>query len=167
MDRPAQAIIRRATIHDLPALEWGGQYRHYRGLFARAMEEAERGRRVLLLAECEAELVGQIFIQLNTRHGIATDRTASGYLYAFRVKERYRNQGIGTQLLLEAERILSSIGYTRSVISVSKDNSSARRLYERLDYQVFAEDPGEWSYIDHRGRRRHVREPAFVMEKWI
>lgn len=167
MDRPAQAIIRRATSHDLPALEWGGQYRHYRRLFARAMQEAERGHRVLLLAEIGAELVGQIFIQLNTRHGIARDETTSGYLYAFRVKERYRNRGIGTQLLHEAERILSSVGYTRSVISVSKDNPSARRLYERLEYRVFAEDPGEWTYIDHRGRRRNVREPAFVMEKWI
>jgi ribosomal protein S18 acetylase RimI-like enzyme len=167
MDRPAQAIIRRATSRDLPSLEWGGEYRHYRRLFARAIQEAERGRRVLLLAEIGAEVVGQIFIQLNTRPQFSAGRTSSGYLYAFRVKPRYRNQGIGTQLLGEAERVLASIGYARSVISVSKTNPAARRLYERHDYRIFAEDSGEWSYVDHNGRLRQVREPAFVMEKWI
>jgi ribosomal protein S18 acetylase RimI-like enzyme len=167
MDRPAQAIIRQATSRDLPSLEWGGEYQHYRRVFARAMQEAERGRRILLLAEIGAELAGQIFIQLDTRPSIASGETSSGYLYAFRVKMRYRNRGIGAQLLAEAETMLASMGYSRSVISVSKTNPSARRLYERHDYQVFGEDPGEWSYVDHLGEVRQVREPAYVMEKWI
>jgi len=55
----------------------------------------------------------------------------------------------------------------RVVISVATRNTAARRLYERLDYRIFSEDPGEWSYVDHLGQVREVREPAFVLEKWL
>jgi len=50
---------------------------------------------------------------------------------------------------------------------VAKRNAPARRLYQRLEYRVFSEDPGEWSYLDHLGQRREVSEPAFVLEKWL
>lgn len=167
MDKPAQAIIRQATPKDLRALEWGGEFRHYRRLFARAMQEAERGRRVLLLAEVDSDLAGQLFIQLSVRAGLATRGVTSGYLYAFRVKPHFRGQGIGSQLLGEAETRLLELGYGRAVISVAKINHAARRLYERHNYRVFAEDPGEWSYVDHRGKMREVVEPAYVLEKWL
>lgn len=167
MDKPAQAVIRQATLEDLPALEWDGEYRHYRRLFARAMEEAQHGRRIVLLAESGGSLTGQLFIQFTTRASFASQDTKSAYLYAFRVKRAYRGQGIGSQLLQEAEALLQARGYGRTVISVAKSNRAARRLYERHDYRIFAEDSGEWSYIDHRGVLRHVVEPAYVMEKWL
>jgi GNAT superfamily N-acetyltransferase len=167
MDKAAQASIRLATPADLEAMEWGGEYSHYRRLFARAMEEAKHGRRVLLLAETEGELAGQLFVQLSVRNSFASEGLPSGYLYAFRVKRRFRRQGIGSQLLREAEAQLRSLGYGRAVISVAKSNRSARRLYERHRYQVFTDDPGEWSYVDHQGVVRQVREPAYVMEKWL
>lgn len=167
MDRPAEALIREAEPADLPDLEWDGQYRHYRRLFARAMEEAQQGRRILLLAEVGERLAGQIFVQLNTRAAFASQGVRSAYLYAFRVKRPFRGRGIGSQLLQEAEQRLRQMGYGRVVISVARDNRAARRLYERHDYRIFAEDGGEWSYIDHQGVVRHVSEPAHVMEKWL
>lgn len=167
MDRQAHADIREAGPEDLPNLEWDGQYRHYRRLFARAMDEAQQGRRILLLAEVGEKLAGQIFVQLNTRANFASEGARSAYLYAFRVKRPFRGQGIGSQLLQEAEQRLRQLGYDRAVISVAKDNRAARRLYERHDYRVFDEDAGEWSYVDHQGVVRHVSEPAHVMEKWL
>ena len=167
MDRFAPLVIRLATEQDLPALEWDGEYRHYRRLFQRAMEEARRGRRILLLAEVDDQIVGQIFVQLSTKPAFSFLGMASGYLYAFRVKKPHRNQGIGTQLIAEAESQLRRQGHARAVISVAKRNVSARRLYQRLDYRIFSEDPGEWSYDDHLGRLRNVHEPSFVLEKWL
>lgn len=167
MDRAAHAAIRQATPDDLPALEWDGEYRHYRRLFARAMEQSQHGRRILLLAESGNQLAGQIFIQLTLRAEFASPRSNSGYLYAFRVKRPLRGQGIGSQLLREAEALLQARGYGRTVISVAKSNRAARRLYERHHYRVFGEDSGEWSYVDHRGIHRYVAEPAYVMEKWL
>lgn len=167
MDRSVPIVIRLAAEADLPALEWDGEYRHYRRLFHKAMEEARRGRRVLLLAEVDEQIVGQIFIQLSTKPAFSILGKASGYLYAFRVKQPHRNQGIGTHLITEAESQLRLRGHSRAVISVAIRNVAARRLYERLDYRIFSEDPGEWSYVDHLGRLRKVREPSFVLEKWV
>ncbi|MFV1858159.1 MAG: GNAT family N-acetyltransferase [Anaerolineales bacterium] len=159
--------IRFASAADLKALEWEGEYAHYRRLFKRAIDEARHGRRILLLAEIREKVVGQIFVQLTTRATFSIEGASSGYLYAFRVKALYRNRGVGGQLLQEAELSLAVRGFRRSVISVSKRNVAARRLYARAGYTVFTEDPGEWSYIDHEGRLREVHEPAFVMEKWL
>lgn len=167
MDKPVETVVRQATPEDLPALEWDGKYRHYRRLFARAMDEAENGRRILLLAEAGDQITGQIFIQLATRSSFATRGVRSGYLYAFRVKRAYRGQGVGSLLLREAEARLGERGFGRSVISVAKGNRAARRLYERHGYRVFAEDSGEWSYVDHQGVVRNVSEPAYVMEKQL
>lgn len=167
MDSSPPVAIRSATDADLSALEWEGEYIHYRRLFKKAMAEARRGRRLLLLAEVDGKIIGQIFAQLSTRPAFSAPGSASGYLYAFRVKEPHRNLGIGTQLIQEAESRLRRLGYSRVVISVAKRNTSARRLYQRLDYRIFSEDPGEWSYVDHFGRVREVREPAFVLEKWL
>lgn len=159
--------IRSATSADLKALEWEGEYKHYRRLFKRAIDEARHGRRILLLAEIEQQVVGQIFVQLATRATFSTKGVSSGYLYAFRVKPSYRNAGVGSQLLSEAEANLTARGFRRAVISVAKSNLAARRLYERAGYTIFTEDPGEWSYIDHEGRLREVHEPAYVLEKWL
>lgn len=167
MDSSPPVVIRSATDADLTALEWEGQYVHYRRLFKKAVAEARRGRRLLLLAEVDGQVVGQIFVQLTTKPAFSASGSASGYLYALRVKQPHRNQGIGTQLMLEAESQLLRLGYSRVVISVAKRNNAARRLYQRLDYRIFSEDPGEWSYVDHLGKVREVREPAFVLEKWL
>ncbi len=167
MDRPVEIVVREATPKDLPALEWDGEYRHYRRLFARAMEEAANGRRILLLAEIGGDLAGQIFVQLTTRSAFASRGVRSAYLYAFRVKRANRSQGIGSQLLREAESRLAALGFERCVISVARTNRAARRLYERHGYQVFAEDSGEWSYVDHQGVVRNVSEPAYVLEKQL
>ena len=167
MDSSPPVVVRFATDADLTALEWEGQFVHYRRLFKKAVAEARRGRRLLLLAEVEGQIVGQVFVQLSTRLAFSASGCSSGYLYAFRVKEPHRNQGIGTQLIREAESRLRRLGYDRVVISVATRNTAARRLYERLDYRIFSEDPGEWSYVDHLGQVREVREPAFVLEKWL
>ncbi len=159
--------IRFATSEDLNGLEWDGKYAHYRRLYQRAIEEARNGRRILLLAEIGEQLVGQIFMQLTTRANFSSEGISSGYLYAFRVKSPFRNRGVGSQLLHEAEQNLVSRGFLRAVISVGKRNVAARRLYERGGYAVFTEDSGDWSYLDHLGRLREVSEPAFVLEKWL
>lgn len=160
-------LIREAREADLPDLEWEGRYQHFRRLYRHAMAEAKRGRRVLLVADVEGLIVGQVFVQLTSARAELADGSHSGYLYAFRVRPEYRSQGIGTQLLLEAEAVLRRHGFERAVIAVARDNARAIRLYQSMGYFRFAEDPGEWSYIDHEGRMRFVSEPAYMLEKFI
>ena len=57
--------------------------------------------------------------------------------------------------------------FKRISLNVARDNDAARRLYEREGYRVVAPEPGIWSYLDEKGRRRFVNEPAWRMEKNI
>lgn len=165
MSSVADVTIRAAVESDLPGLEWDGQYAHYRRLYRHAMNEAKRGRRLLLVAELAGYLVGQIFIQFNSGRSELADGKRSGYLYSFRVRPEYRNQGIGSDLLRKAEAVLMSRAFERAVIAVARDNEGAQRLYDEHGYQWFAADSGEWSYVDQNGDLRSVREPAYLYHK--
>jgi ribosomal protein S18 acetylase RimI-like enzyme len=159
-------IVRHATRKDLPALEWDGQYTHFRRLYAQAVRRAEEGESVLWVAELPPiGLIGQLFVQLiSHRTELANGRTRA-YIYSFRVRPDYRGAGIGTLLMQTAETDLGKRGYRNVTLNVARDNPDARRLYERFGYTVVADEPGRWSYLDHNGHRRHVHEPSWRMEK--
>jgi len=164
VDRTA-VLIRHATDADLLALEWAGEYTHYRRMYRHAMQDSKRGNRVLLVAEAEGEIIGQIFVYFRPSWSRHFPKEQAGYLHSFRVKPQFRKQGIGTLLVRHAESILIERAYHRSVISVAKDNLEALRLYQSLGYSIFTEDPGQWSYVDDRGRVQQVVEPVHLMQK--
>jgi len=159
--------IRDAQEEDLPALEWEGEYRRFRTVFRRTYQEAQAGRRWMLVAEEGGEVVGQVFVQLCSSERHFADGTRRAYLYAFRVRPGFRGRGIGTHLMQAAETRLRERGFREAVIAVSQDNPEACRLYERLGYRIFMEDPGEWSYLDHEMQRQEVVEPCWVLEKQL
>lgn len=157
--------IRDAVEADLPAFEWDGEFVHFRRLYRRAFDEAQRGLRFVLVAEQGGAVVGQLFAHLATRWRTHFPGGFSGYLHSFRVKPAYRRMGIGTRLIEHAEERLLAQGFRHAVISVARQNAGARRLYESLGYAVYSEESGDWAYLDHEGRLRHIHEPAFVLHK--
>ncbi len=160
-------VFRPARLDDLPKLEWFGQYARYRRLFRRTFDEQQRGLRLMLLAEVRDFPVGQVFIHFSDRECRRGQTDARGYLYALRVLEPFQGQGIGSRLIAEAEQVLRARGYRRAVIAAAKGNERARRLYERLGYAVYAEDTGDWDFVDDQGRVQHVHEPAWMMQKQL
>ncbi|MBA3868127.1 MAG: GNAT family N-acetyltransferase [Chloroflexota bacterium] len=156
-------VIRIATEEDLPRLEWYGQYIHYRNLFRRAYHDQQLGTRLMLVADCNGFPVGHVFILfIDDEQG-----RKQAYLYSLRVMEMFHSQGIGTHLLMEAEAHVLAKGYHRMTIAAAKTNHVARRLYERLGYEVFMDDRGEWSYTDHLGKVIEVKEPCWLLQKTI
>lgn len=160
-------MIRNLQEADLPALEWGGEYRRYRRMYRDMYEQMRQGRRLMLVAELDEEIIGQAFIQYFIHRADLPADSTPGYLHAVRVKPAYRNRGIGTQMILIAEHLLAKRGMDYSVIAVEVDNHAARRLYERLGYEYFADDDGVWSYIDDEGQRRFVTSPAHLLKKQL
>lgn len=156
--------FRIATAEDLPRLEWYGQYRHFRNLLQRTYREQQAGRRLMLLADVNNFPIGQIFIQLKET---TRQRTGRAYFYSFRVMEMFRGQGIGTRLMQEAEAMAAARDISRATIAVAKDNTAARRLYERLGYHIYNEDEGSWSYVNHQGKTCYVSEPCWLLEKYL
>jgi ribosomal protein S18 acetylase RimI-like enzyme len=159
-------IIREATRNDLPALEWDGQFTHFRRLYAQAVRRAEEGEAVLWVAELPSiGLIGQLFVQLESYRNELADGHTRAYIYSFRVRPTYQGAGIGTSLMQTAETDLRRRGYHSITLNVGRDNPAARRFYERFGYTIVGDEPGRWSYLDHKGHRRHVHEPSWRMEK--
>ena len=161
-----QVIIRQAEKKDLPALEWEGEFSHFRHVFSEAYRLQELGDVIMWVVDLpDFGLIGQLFIQLYGPNQIQTNKIKYAYIYGFRIRPDYRGLGIGSKLLKSVERDLIRRGFKRISLNVARDNDAARRLYEREGYQVVAPEPGIWSYLDDKGRRRFVNEPAWRMEK--
>jgi ribosomal protein S18 acetylase RimI-like enzyme len=79
----------------------------------------------------------------------------------------WRSQGIGTQLLTVAARLVSERGYARIGLSVDVRNPRARALYERLGYT----DAGmgihreEGTYVDQQGQLQRWEDICIYLVK--
>lgn len=159
-------IIRPVTSADLPALEWDGEFVRYRRMYAGLYPQTQSGQACMWLIESQqGELIGQAFVMLKSSDTDSADGDQRAYLFAFRVKPAWRNQGVGTQLMNFIETDLKRRGFAFVTLNVARDNPDARRLYERLGYRVIGTRPGVWSYRDHEGRIQQVIEPAWRMLK--
>jgi ribosomal protein S18 acetylase RimI-like enzyme len=158
--------VRQVTQHDLPALEWDGEYRHFRRLYREIYHSACQGKAVLWVADlAPVGLIGQVFVQLDSVRKELADGLIRAYIYGFRVRPPYRSQGVGGQMLQTLEKDLLDRHYSLATLNVGRQNTGARYFYERHGYRVVAEEPGRWSYLDDQGVRREVHEPAWRMEK--
>lgn len=163
-----QIIIRQVIKRDLPALEWEGEFSHFRHLFAEAYRLQELGDVLMWVVDLpDFGIIGQLFIQLYGPNQIQTSKTKYAYIYGFRMRPDYRGMGIGSRLLKSVESDLIQRDFKRVSLNVARDNEAARRFYEREGFRVVAPEPGIWSYLDDKGRRRFVHEPAWRMEKNI
>jgi ribosomal protein S18 acetylase RimI-like enzyme len=158
--------IRHIRRSDLPALEWDGEYKHFRRVYADAYARAEKGQTILWAAELPGTgIIGQVFIQLTCDRPELGDGRCRAYLYSFRIKSAYRGFGLGTKILELVEDDLRQRGYEYMTLNVAKDNPDAQRLYLRHGYRIIAHEPGIWWYPDEHGNWRQVNEPAWRMEK--
>ncbi|OGO27729.1 MAG: hypothetical protein A2W33_08600 [Chloroflexi bacterium RBG_16_52_11] len=158
--------IRGATENDLVALEWNGEYSHFRRLYKEIFQSAQKGDAILWVADFrDVGIIGQLFVQLNSLRMELADGVTRAYLYAFRIKPDYRRNGVGSHMLNYVENHLIKQGFRYICLNVSRDNTEARELYERSGYRVVASEPGYWHYVDNRGMRQYVHEPAWRMEK--
>ncbi len=147
-------------------MEWDGEYRHFRRVYAEAYQRQNRGYTVLWVAELPgAGLIGQVFIQLVCDRPELADGSERAYLYSFRVRDRFRSHGLGSLIMDVVEDDLRDRGFQYVTLNVARDNTRAQRLYLRRGYHVVAPEPGTWSYPDEKGVWHQVEEPAWRMEK--
>lgn len=161
-----QVTVRPLIESDLPALEWDGAYIHFRRVYAEHYHSMCHGNTLIWVAETDAkEIIGQLFLLLISQQKEVADGTKRAYLFSFRIKPEFRNQGLGTEMINLVEADLLKRGFSQIRINVARANIGAKRLYERLGYRVIGSDPGYWKYQDHLGEWRTVKEPAWRMLK--
>jgi ribosomal protein S18 acetylase RimI-like enzyme len=163
-----QIIVRHVTKEDLPAMEWNGEYTHFRRVYADAYQRMQRGQSLLWVAELPGVgLVGQVFIQFICDRPELADGVERAYFYSFRVRSEHRDKGLGSRIMDEVEEDLRQRGFLYVTLNVARDNPRAQQLYIRRGYYVVAPEPGIWSYPDENGVWHRVEEPAWRMEKLL
>ena len=159
-------VIRQATRADLTGLEWEGEYRKFRQMFADLFRNSLAGRTLMwVVVSPDGELIGQAFVMLKSGERDAADGKNRAYVFSFRVKDRWRNCGLGSNLMGFVEDDLRRRGFQFVTLNVAKENEGALRLYKRLGYHVVDSRPGTWSYRDPDGILHHVKEPSWRMMK--
>ncbi|MBN2257133.1 MAG: GNAT family N-acetyltransferase [Anaerolineaceae bacterium] len=163
-----QVIIRRLRQSDLPALEWDGEYTHFRAIYQNAYERSLMGQSVLWVAEHQGHgVIGQLFIQLDSDVSELADGSERAYLHAFRIRPEYRCEGLGSFMMKVVEADLVRRAFKVVTLNITQDNHKALRLYKRLGYRVTGPGAGQWSYPDHNGVWQTVNEPSWRMEKLL
>lgn len=160
--------IRPIRNDDLPDLEWNGEFTHFRRVYADAFRRTRQGLTLMWVAELPGVgLIGQVFIQLTCDRPELADGNRRAYLYSFRVRDGYRDQGLGSRVMNVVEDDLRKRGFQYITLNVAEDNPRAQQLYERRGYHRVAHEPGCWSYPDEKGIWHAVQEPAWRMEKCL
>jgi len=165
-DLPERIRVRQIKYSDLPGLEWGGEFTHFRRVYSDAYKRVLKGLSLIWVAEHPKQgIIGQLFIQLNCDRPELADGVEKAYMYAFRIRPEYRSHGLGNGMMQIIENDLSQRGFSILTLNVAKDNPRARALYERRGFVITSDEPGIWSYPDDKGIWHQVNEPAWRMEK--
>ena len=163
---PSNLIIRLLNRADLPALEWEGQYSHFRRMYREIYQSVCQDKALMWVADLPGKgVIGQLFVQLENPRTELADGVECAYMYGIRIKPAYQGFGIGAQLLSVVEKDLKQRNYSMVTLNVGKENHRARKFYERHGYCVVGEVPGRWSYPDDQGHLHHIHEPSWRMEK--
>ncbi len=161
-------LIRPLQKTDLPGLEWDGEYAHFRNLYWQHYESSLSGNTLIWVAEnASHEIIGQVFLLLLSRQKELADGTFQAYLFSFRIKPAYRDQGLGGFMLEMMEENLRLRGFRFLRLNVARANPLARKMYEKHGYRMIGPDPGIWRYQDQNGQWQTAREPAWKMIKTL
>lgn len=162
----SKVIVRPIQRKDLLALEWDGEYNHFRRVYLEVFRRMRSGLAIMWAADLPEEgIIGQVFVQYSSSRQELADGQNRAYVHSFRVKRPYRGAGLGSKLMNVAETGLIQRGYKYVTLNVSHTNPGARHLYSRLGYRVVGPDPGIWSYHDDRGVLQQVNDPGWRMQK--
>ena len=160
--------FRLATEKDLPALEWEGEYKHFRRLYHETFLRTLKGNTLMWIAvDRNQKVIGQVFIQLDSSNTALADGKDRAYLFGLRVRDAHRSQGIGSQMMAFVEQDLVERGFKLLCLNVARVNTRAFTLYQRLGYVLMGPDPGVWSYQDDQGKWHYMEEPAWRLEKQL
>lgn len=144
---PPSLLIREAIKEDTEAL-WALEQRIFtidRLSKRRIKFWLEASHRIFLVAECQQQVCGYILVLLHRGTRLAR-------LYSIAVIPEYRNQGIATQLMQQAEDAAATRNRFFMRLEVARNNHPALSLYQQRGYKVF----GEFAdyYEDHQDALR-------------
>lgn len=128
-------------------------------LVARAIARAQSGEQAILVAEADGALIGQIWIDLVRRR-----EEEVAVAYAFRVARPFRRRGIGSALLVAAERLAAALGFRRLEVGVTGESARLFRMYQTRGYRRVGRRVDCERWRDQAGERAATFDQA-IFEK--
>ncbi|WP_378954044.1 GNAT family N-acetyltransferase [Pelosinus sp. sgz500959] len=125
-----------------------------------------------IVAECEGEIVGIVYSYPSKHHGITDEAREffpqdrldflgdffnsrvenSLFLDSIYVDEKFRGQGVGSKLIALTKEKAKENGYQQLSLMVMNENITARRAYERNQFQIVKHiDVKEHPLIPNKG----------------
>jgi ribosomal protein S18 acetylase RimI-like enzyme len=152
--------LRVCRAADLRKLEWFGWFTRHRSFIEEAFRRQQLGEVIMVVAEANGFPVGQVWIDL-----VRNAERGAGLLWALRVLPGLQGGGVGTRMIAYAEALLRARGLAFSEIGVERHNRQARRLYERLGYQVSHAERHTIEYETPGGKRDRMRVDEWILRK--
>ena len=160
--------IRKMRESDLPLIEWNGAYTRYRRVYREIFQNQERGITTVLIADSREDgVIGQIFLTQKDPNPNFSPEEPYLFISSFRIKEDFRNRGLGTLLLKMAELYAERKHLSLLILNCAKTNQDGLSFYKRHGFEGYRMDDGRWTYIDHQGVIQEEVEPAISMRKRI
>jgi len=100
-----------------------------------------------LLAEIDGKIIGGVWVRILSGEikgfGYVDDETPE---FAISLFKEYRNQGIGTKLMLEMINYLRNKGYKQCSLAVQKDNYAVK-MYKNVGFETVKEKEQEYLMV--------------------
>ena len=119
------------------------------------------GNAVFWTLDNDGDLIGELYVFMDLDDKDFADGKNTAYLCAFRVKEGYRGQGLGSSLMNAALAELKESGFRSATIGVGSDKPQNIRQYRRLGFNKKIRD----CHYDPCGMDEN-NQPEYEEEAW-
>ncbi|GAC1569578.1 MAG: hypothetical protein NVS3B18_00680 [Candidatus Dormibacteria bacterium] len=148
-------LIRRIAAPEIEAV--AERMSRHPNLVRARLELQEQGGGHYLIAWEQDDPVGQLVLRWEREVPAPKGLSGIPYIEDVYVPHDHRGQGIGSQLIAEAERCAAASGHQQVTLAVNTDNIGAQRLYRRHGYA----DAGIGTHLQpwfHYDRLGHLHE---------
>ena len=127
-------LIRKATAEEMLKL-WGYADEKTASFTAKFFcRNITSGNAVFWTLDDDGALIGELYVFQELEDKDFADGKNTAYLCAFRVKDEYRGQGLGSSLMAAALSELKEKGFRSATIGVGSDKPLNIKLYSRFGF---------------------------------
>ena len=163
-----QVNIRLLREEDLPALEWDGEYTRYRKIYQEVYRNLARGISFPYVAEtAEDGIIGQVFLTRKDPNPAYAGRMRYFFLSSFRIKEPFRDRGLGNRLMEICFRQTREQRLRDIFLNCASDNVRARKKKKKHGFRIVRFDEGNWTYVNHEGLVVSEKQSAYLMRRTL
>lgn len=129
--------IEKLEVRDLHILTELFDYNNVEEMIFECTRDIQNGNIDIFVLYDKEILVGELRVmyQSEDENFAVPDRRA--YLFAFRVREGFQNNGYGTYLLKAVLDLLKENGYSEFTVGVEDDNFRAIHMYQNMGFKEF------------------------------